>query len=378
MHAPAPAHSALIDWLRFGASLAVVFRHARVDHWVSFEGLSAAGQAVPAALLAAGLRIGHEAVVTFFVLSGFLIGGKLWRRCSTGTFVAGDYFRDRLTRIYTPLLPALGLTAACVWYLHGALPQGYGLDILGHVLQLQGVVCERIEGNAPLWTLAYETWFYSLAGAVAVLVTGTRASVAPGRLLPAALLALASIACLAVLDSSYLFCWLFGAVAAAAPWKLPRRAWAIIALVALGATGAACKQLSILYGEEFIRSAELLHSVGNLLVGAAVALALPLLLNSGARFANAAPRLAALGTRLAGFSYTLYLVHFPLLLVMRSHHEPFASINSVSILVYAAKIATCMVAAWLFYLPFERNTSRVRAWFKSKSPAPAKAVPSHA
>ncbi len=378
MHTPAPTHSSLIDWLRFAASLAVVFRHARVDHWVNFEGLSAAGQAVPAALLAAGLRIGHEAVVAFFVLSGFLIGGKLWRRCSKGTFVAREYFRDRFTRIYTPLLPALVLTVGCVWYAQGALPAGYGLQFLGNVFQLQGIVCERIEGNAPLWTLAYETWFYAMAGAVAVLFTGTRAAVAPGRLLPAALLVLVSLACLAVLNASYLFCWLFGAAAAAVPLKFPRRTWAILGLVGLAVTGSALKQLSVLYAEGLSGQADLIHSVGNLLVGGAVALALPLLLDSGARFANAAPRLAIMGTRLAAFSYTLYLVHFPLLLVMRSHHEPFTTFNAVSISVYVVKIAACIVAAWLFYLPFERNTSRVRDWFKAKTPVPAKALPTHA
>ena len=74
-----------------------------------------------------------------------------------------------------------------------------------------------------------------------------------------------------------------------------------------------------------------------------------------------------LGARLAAFSYTLYLSHFPLLLVMRSWHTPYATVSAESILTYFAKIAVCLAAAWVLYLPFERNTARFRRLLRARS-----------
>lgn len=376
MHVPARQHSVFIDWLRFAASVAVVIRHARPDHWVKYDELAAGGQTVAAWLLLFGIRFGHEAVVVFFVLSGYLIGGNVIRRCQKGTFSAADYFRDRFVRIYTPLIPALVLTLACVWRVNGGLPDGYGLQMLGNLFQMQGLLCERLEGNAPLWTLGYEVWFYMLAGALAMLFGHASSSGRGGRFVMASLLALFATWCLVVLDTSYLFCWLLGAGAAVCPMKTPRRSVTVAGIVVLALTGAGIKQFSEHYSGDLAHQAKLLHSLGNLMVGAAVALALPILVRIGARFQTS--RVAGWGPKLAASSYTLYLTHFPLLLVMRSLHEPYAAITGPSLLLYAGKIAACMFVAWLLYLPFERNTRRIRGFIKERWPSATNPAPTHA
>src|SRR5579872_4590607 len=53
----------------------------------------------------------HEAVVVFFVLSGFLIGGEVWARVNSGSFAPGPYAVNRLMRLYSVVVPGLLLSA---------------------------------------------------------------------------------------------------------------------------------------------------------------------------------------------------------------------------------------------------------------------------
>lgn len=150
-----------IDWLRFGAAFVVLLSHARAMHFVEFAALDQADRNWITALAYALSRLGLEAVVLFFVLSGYLVGGRSLQRWREGVFRPGPYFLDRATRIYVPLVPTLCLTAvgmlAC-----GQTPSvtEFAVNLLG----LQGVAGDIgvFGGNAPLWSLAYEIWFYLL------------------------------------------------------------------------------------------------------------------------------------------------------------------------------------------------------------------------
>lgn len=52
-----------------------------------------------------------EAVLLFFVLSGFLVGGKVIERCNGRNFDTASYAIDRFVRIMLPLVSALLLSA---------------------------------------------------------------------------------------------------------------------------------------------------------------------------------------------------------------------------------------------------------------------------
>ena len=53
----------------------------------------------------------HGAVVVFFVLSGFLVGGAVIERARAGKAYLRTYLIDRTSRIYVVLLPTLALCA---------------------------------------------------------------------------------------------------------------------------------------------------------------------------------------------------------------------------------------------------------------------------
>ena len=77
------------------------------------------------------------------------------------------------------------------------------------------------------------------------------------------------------------------------------------------------------------------------------------------------------GTWLAGFSFTLYVVHVPLLVLLRHVYSPLSgkqlSPHHVGDLaVYLAMLVLIVAAAFLCYLPFEAQTGRVRAALKRR------------
>lgn len=101
------AHLYWLDWLRFLAALMVVAAHARGGNWLEWGRLAEASQTKLVAVFFALTRAGTESVLVFFVLSGFLVGGKMIERLIDGTFDLRTYLIDRVSRIYTPLAPAL-------------------------------------------------------------------------------------------------------------------------------------------------------------------------------------------------------------------------------------------------------------------------------
>ncbi|MCZ4223000.1 acyltransferase family protein [Pedobacter rhodius] len=110
-------------------------------------------------------RFGREAVLIFFLLSGFVICVS-HQKNNTDSFPI--YFRKRFLRIY-PILLFTFFISILIFYLNGY--QFSFVDFkswIQNVFQLQRINDEpgwKIEpflGNLPLWSLGYEWWFYML------------------------------------------------------------------------------------------------------------------------------------------------------------------------------------------------------------------------
>ena len=92
-----------LDGLRFIAALIVLISHTRNDYFLAYGDLPHNQQGLSAFLFYTFGRLGHEAVVVFFVLSGFLVGGRGFERITTGVFDVRSYAIDRFARIAPPL-----------------------------------------------------------------------------------------------------------------------------------------------------------------------------------------------------------------------------------------------------------------------------------
>ena len=152
-------------------------------------------------------------MLVFFVLSGFLVGGQVIRAVRAGRFRSGGYGIDRATRILLPLIPACLLTAA-IGTVIGDSPSIE--QLVGAIAGLNGVIVPNIKLNDALWTLSYEIWFYILAGAVGCLFLRKGGVVA-------IILLLASAMVFGVHDARFLLVWVLGALAILLVDNMPRK-----------------------------------------------------------------------------------------------------------------------------------------------------------
>src|SRR5260370_4948232 len=92
-----------LDLSRAVAACAVLIGHLRTLCFVDFRHLSHRSWPLEALYFFAGF--GHQAVIVFFVLSGFLISSTVIRSHVLGRWSWRDYAINRATRLYVVLVP---------------------------------------------------------------------------------------------------------------------------------------------------------------------------------------------------------------------------------------------------------------------------------
>ncbi len=303
----------LLDLVRGLSALAVLAGHLRAFVLVDLAEAPSPGLLTKAFYLATGL--GHQAVMVFFVLSGYFVGGSVVKLIREGRFSWKRYGVARLSRLWVVLIPALALTLACDVIGRGLAPEAYagglrplfhsgpvaaGISLspvtaLGNVVFLQTVAVPVFGSNSPLWSLANEFWYYVLFPLLGWAVAWKR----PGRALAAAGL------------FGFLLWWLPGGLAAKMGiWLFGTAAWVVESgkrgRVVWRLLGAGVFTL-VLAGSKWRPEA-----INDWVVGGVFALWLPTLAGRW----SAPEWLRRLAKGLAEISYTLYVVHFPLLFLV--------------------------------------------------------------
>ena len=114
----------------------------------------------PPSYLSVFFRFGQEAVIIFFILSGFVI--FISNNGISDTSLK-NYFVKRARRIYFPLFCAFVVSVIFV-------RNNFSIkELIGNVFMLQdfssakpGIAVSPFKGNSPLWSLSYEWTFYLL------------------------------------------------------------------------------------------------------------------------------------------------------------------------------------------------------------------------
>lgn len=341
-----------LDSLRFLAALLVVLNHLRVNQFASYSEVQASSAAMKTVFFCI-TRVGLEAVMLFFVLSGFLVGGISVERFMSGKFDGVKYFIDRFTRIYTPFVPALSITIGlCIWY---GIPFAWPEALL-NLASLQGILCEPFSGNTSLWSLSYEVWFYLLCGA---LLTLFKAEDARTKALMFLLVCVCALA-FSRMQIPYLFAWLIGLAAYFLRRLQVWFIWPTCIIITL--SGLVLMQLTSRSEQIDLASYKYLDRSFAILC---LALGLGLLVAALAHLQVQSPTLARInriGGSLSQFSYSLYLLHIPAIVVLRHtgvlvRHE---QLNLHSLAAYAGNTCLIVGASFGFYLLFERHTAKVR------------------
>lgn len=347
-----------LDLMRFMAALSVVLCHVRGTVFVPYGALPHTQKNLFSFIAFEVTRLGNEAVVLFFVLSGFLVGGRSLERMVADEFRPVDYAIDRTVRIMLPLIPALALTAV----VELLLGKGFNVfHLIGNMLSLQMLLVPVFGGNAPLWSLTYEWWFYILVFAIGIAAANRNLNAL------SAVLLIITFAVFAKLDATYLFCWLIGAFA------YMRRSRELLVsaiffslglvLYGLAASQIDFNSLSISLGR--IRNYFPSSDIARIILSAGLALFMQ-------QAVNAVPkkylwvRLDGIGTKLAAASYSLYLTHYPILRLITYFGPKRANINLTSISMFFGVIILCLALSWIFYFLFERHTQFCRRFIKER------------
>lgn len=165
--------SQLIDVCRWLGALAVLALHT-TNFFVNLGDIMSALHAPPVYVwwFFTAAECGHQAVVGFFVISGYLVGGGVLARMRAGQQDLRSYFIHRFSRIYLVLGPALLLTLVLDFAGRALFPDARVYDwpaFKGHdsatlffatLANLQGIFFDYFGTNGPLWSLACEFWYY--------------------------------------------------------------------------------------------------------------------------------------------------------------------------------------------------------------------------
>lgn len=358
--------SVLLDLLRGLASLLVLGTHWRNLLFVDY------GQVLPGVrtFFAPGYVLtsnGHRAVVIFFVLSGYLISSSIFRSLQRNTWHWGRYLLQRLARLWIVLLP--GLLLGALWDRIGillwqapALYRGVNNDhvmqdvvVTGHLstflantVFLQGPYAYVFGSNTPLWSLSNEFWYYLLfpLGLLSVM----QAQGWPRRALHAAGFVLVALFVGKSLMLAFPL-WLMGVLLVWLP-RAPDSSllrWGALLLLLLCFFGIPTR-----------------FAIGNdYVIGVVSTAAIWTFLGAQHRCPGNTP-LARIAHQLARFSFTLYVVHMPLLTLLTSVtvHDQRWQPNAKTVLAALCMLLCTLGYAWLIAMLTEFRTDRVRRWLE--------------
>ena len=156
-----------LEALRGLAAIYVVIHHT-VTHWYYVGGFN----------LGNLNRFGQEAVILFFLISGFVIKFA-FEKARDKSF--RTYFLKRFYRIYIPLLIVLFIGYFLMSYNAGHWIDPQLVVLVGNLAMLQdygdvkpNIIVPTWLLNDPLWSLSYEWWFYMLFYPLTMFIRNTR------------------------------------------------------------------------------------------------------------------------------------------------------------------------------------------------------------
>ncbi len=365
----------LLDVLRGPAALLVFVGHWRNLFFKDFQEVASPGLLMKMFYVFTGA--GHQAVMLFFVLSGCVIAHVIYGLHERGKWSWPSYLSARVTRLWIVLIPALVLTAVWdrvgMWLAQGkqSIYEGTGFGnilnqpvaalsdagvFFGNVFFLQRILVPTFGSNGPVWSISYEFVYYLVYPLLLGGLLLFRGRVFSG--LASVALATGLLVFAGPSISAGFVIWLFGVGAyflfKKAPW--PAR-WAI-----LGFLGGVMLLLGCIVGSRM--GIDLGVVDWEVLIGIACALAIYAGLS--AEPTERLTRIMRPFHGLSAVSYSVYLLHTPLLVFIASllftsnadRWEPDLAHLALSVPIALGVFGYC-VLVWFFT---EHRTNDLRRW----------------
>lgn len=365
-------HSIVISLMRGLAAFVVAAAHLRAEMYPGLRTVADPSLWFQGFAFATGFA--HQAVLVFFVISGWLVGGSLLNKMGQPGAMTG-YAIDRATRLWTVLIPTFALTLLFGLATGVLLPgdidfsaanEFSALSFVGNLLGLQRVTLSDFGGNYALWSLANETWYYVLFPLLVLLFSARRTT---SRIASGAALALAAVL-LPIEIILYFSIWLLGVAFSRVRiecgtgtrylWLVPLAA----ASVYFRLTGDNDKFDQTTLGMDLFLSFMFLALLCSLQFKAAPT-------------SRLARPLARIGNFFAEFSFSLYVLHLPLIFLLKHLALTQFGLSQLSpsdplhFAIYLGMLATLLLGAYLSYRLFEAHTYRIRRIVKELVARPA-------
>ncbi len=297
-----------LNFIRSFAAVMVLFAHLRSCFFVPYEHIASPTFVVKCLFILSGW--GSEAVIIFFVLSGFLVGASGYSQIRNNTYSWQTYLISRFTRLYVVLIPSLALSFLVVYFGDGVFlgaskHPDIGLNALVNNMLFLQTRTSTFAGNLPLWSLSNEFWYYVLFPCLMLFLTTKSMAKKVGYFSLQMLIFLL----IGKEKSLYFIIWLMGVgVYLLKPYSLlahkPRLRTIISTLPLIG--------LAVVFILSHFYHAHLRLSYDFANAGF-FSIFLYLILQNKTLSSN--DWYHKFATETSGCSYTLYLVHYPLLLL---------------------------------------------------------------
>jgi peptidoglycan/LPS O-acetylase OafA/YrhL len=267
-------------------------------------------------------ELGHQAVLGFFVMSGYLVGGAALSSMLSGKKFLREYFIHRFARIYIVVVPALIFTFLCDSFGRNFLPNASFYDqplfhghwsaaiFVANLFSLQEIHSVFYGTNGPLWSLACEFWYYiTFPLLIAPLALHGSRLIRYGSFSLGVAIFLA-MAVAPWFRFGYLL-WVIGALA-----SLPSRPLIASRWTAIGIYVAALIPIRLLVRGPLLAAHPWLQDAADLL--GSVLFANVILTMRHAPDQGWALLRSNLHRALADFSFSLYSIHMPMLILLRA------------------------------------------------------------
>jgi peptidoglycan/LPS O-acetylase OafA/YrhL len=362
--------SKYLDCLRGLAAIEVLLSHLRNLFFVDYQEVSTKNFLIKLLYFFTGF--GHQAVIIFFVLSGFFISSSILKARRDNRWSWSWYLLNRLSRLHVVLIPALAI--GWIWDNLGINLFGqnsiYGgeiagsniinfavsarlglLTFIGNLFFLQGIAVPTFGSNSPLWSLSNEFWYYILFP----LLLGVVVSKKKFRSIYV-FLTLIILFAIGRETSLYFLIWLLGAAIGLLPYfrvissqkMLDFASFISIFVLAICLTAIKLEVIKSVILEDF-------------LLGITSTVFIYITLNNRRELQ---PNLYTnFSQKLASFSYTLYLVHLPVLVFIQAAliHQQRWQPNIIYLLLGYFIFVIILLYAYVISRLTEAKTDEIRS-----------------
>ena len=362
-----------LDLLRGVTAFAVFMGHLRTLYFVDYSSIKGDKTAQIFFFLTG---FGHQSVIIFFVLSGFFIAKTIQTSIELNKWRFKDYCINRVVRLETVLIPALilGFYFDTIGLHFFAQAESYAgkipalpymspvgkLDLetfFGNILFFQNIIADTFGSNAPLWSLANEFWYYMLFPLLYFSVINKKYSLT--KRLIYVLIALGIVVFIGKMIALYFLIWLIGAIVFYSYAQYGKQLISNDVYFKIGLSITALLLLTVLIFtrlnlfDTFFNDYSLGFTTG-----------LFVLYLSLCDIKNT--YLQRLATYLSNISYTLYVTHIPIAMLLCSllsiNRQDWNYWNLGTFFLLALVLVLYCTLSW--YL-FERNTPIVKKWVKN-------------